>query len=310
MYSKYYKVAGITLEVRSEVPITANTFHPKFRLFEVEGAGDDNVLIRHHVSSSHVAGVTETNKKEIYHKDQWRIFKTDESWIYEFKSIFPIDPGHCAMGVFSEDHRTVDIYPYDMKPETYQNGLFGALTLFNSDQVLFSKLLCDRNGLIIHSNGFDINGQGILLAGESGVGKSTLSAMLKQQGAKILCDDRMFVTATQSGCRIHGNWCHGTVPDTSAGSVPLAAVLFLEQFAGNQIEEIHEKKGVTRHLLRALVHPFLPPEGWDKTFDIIATLVRQVRCYRVKFDLSGNIGGMIGALVESPDRPGVQGGKP
>lgn len=297
MYSKYYQVAGITVEVRSGIPIAANTFHPKFKQFEVGGKGDDNVLICHHFAIPPVSPAGESGKKELYHKDQWRIFKTNESWIYEFKSVSPLDPGHSATGVFSNDHRFVDVYPLDITIEKYQNGLFGALTLFNSDQVLFSKLLCDRNGLILHSNGFDIKGNGILLAGESGVGKSTLSNMLKQQEFKILCDDRMFVTAKESDFWIHGNWCHGTVPDTSAGSLPLKAVLFLEQSAVNHIEEIHQKKGVARHLLRALVHPLLPPAGWDKTFDMIETLVRSVKCYRVQFDLSGNICDMIRELV-------------
>ncbi|MDX9786766.1 MAG: hypothetical protein RBT11_08315 [Desulfobacterales bacterium] len=293
MYSKFYQVAGITIEVRSERHITENTFHPKFRQFEVEGPGADNVLISHYFHSPNTPRADEMANQEIYHKDRWRIFKTDEYWIYQFRSLFPADPGHSAVGVFSADHKVVDIYAVDIGEEKYRNGLFNALTLFNSDQVLFSKLLCDRNGLMIHSNGFDMNGKGILLTGPSGVGKSTLSRMLKRHGFRILCDDRMFVTARGTDFWIHGNWCHGTVPDTSAGSVPLKAVLFLEQFAGNHIEDLIERRGVSHQLLRALVHPFLTPDGWEKTFDILAALVRQVKCFRVQFDLSGDICGKI-----------------
>ena len=298
MYTKYYKVAGVTVEVRSGLPITENTFHPKFRQFEVDGPGDDNVLISHFFDSPYPTDELAQGAKEVYNKDQWRIFKTDNAWIYRFTSLSPLDPGHAAVGKFSHDHQVVEIYPVDIGKEQYRSGRFTALTLFNSDQILFSKLLCDRNGVIIHANGFDIGGNGILLAGVSGAGKSTLSQMLKKRGANILCDDRMFVRRDEDIFNIYGNWCHGTVPDTSALSAPLKAVFFLEQADENLLEKIEDRNAVTHRVLQALVRPFLSLDGWTQTFQTIEAFVRKVSCYRLQFDLSGDICDMIYDMLE------------
>ncbi len=289
MNVKYYKTAGITVEVRSDFPISENSFHEKFRKFEVSGPGEDNVIIRHHLHLPDFPSENIPGGVELYNKNQWRIYRADGKWIYQFRPIMPTDPAHSATGIFNEDYTTLSVYTNDFTPSAYQNARFPALTLFNNDQIMFAPLLCNRNGVILHSNGFDINGNGILLAGISGVGKSTLSRMLKRNGFKILCDDRMFLTRDTFDFWIHGNWCHGTVPDTATGYAPLKAILFLEQSSINTIEQIQDRKSVVHSLLHALVQPFLVPSGWEKTFDIIKEIVKRVDCYRVKFDLSGDI---------------------
>jgi len=298
MNVKYFKAAGITVEVRSDFPIGENTFHPKFKKFEVDGPGEDTVVIHHHFRVPDTIEALHKKGEEIYNKDQWRISRTEDSWIYQFKSMTPLDPGHGAAGFFNGGYSSLSVYTDDFDEESYRRANLPALTLFNNDQVLFAPLLCERKGLIIHSNGFDVNGNGILLAGVSGAGKSTLSRMLKERGHGILCDDRMFVTMRESGCRIHGSWCHGSVPDTAAGSAPLKAILFLEHARENGLEEIQDKRNVTHRLLRAMVQPFLAPAGWHKTFDTLEEMVGRVRCYRVKFDLSGDICRLISDLQQ------------
>ncbi|MCP4117800.1 MAG: hypothetical protein GY737_20860 [Desulfobacteraceae bacterium] len=287
MNIKFYSVAGITIKVRSDYPITDNTFHSKFRQFEVDGPGDDNVVINHHFHMPDSINVP--CEYEIYNKSQWQVFKTDTAWIFNYHSVLPEDFPHSVMGVFNSNYTVLDIYSDDIDQESYKNGRFNALTLFNTDQILFAKLLCDRNGLIIHSNGFDINGNGILLAGDSGAGKSTLSGMLKERGFGILCDDRMFVKNLQDVFWLYGNWCHGTKPDTSSISVPLKAVFFLEQSKTNKVIRIEDKKQIARKLVRSMVKPFLTPEDWGKTLTIIERIGRNVECYVLQFDLSGEI---------------------
>jgi hypothetical protein len=296
--TKFYKAAGITIELRSDFPITENTFYFNINKFEVDGPGDDNIRICHHFHPPPLTEETIRSSKEIYNKAQWKILKAQDSWIYSFKSLTTEDPGHSAIGIFSEDFTSLSVYTEDFNRKSYQNARLDSLTLFNSDQTLFSRLLQKRNGFILHSNGFDINGSGILIAGRSGAGKSTLSGMLKRDGHRILCDDKMFITSKGDEFLIHGNWCHGTVPDASTGSAPLKAVFFLEQSTDNEIKTIDDKRAATHYLLQALVQPVLPPEGWTKTIDLIHLMAKQVQCYRVKFDLSGNICNIIRALLK------------
>ena len=286
---KFYKVAGITIQVNSEYPISENTFHPKFTQFEVPGSGQDNVIIYHHFKLPIFDDKININKNEIYHKDQWQIFKTEKSWIYNYTSLSPENFVNKAIGIMSNDYRSIHIYTEDLSQEKYRTGGFNALTLFNTDQMIFTKLLSDRNGVMIHSNGFNINGNGVLLAGISGSGKSTLSGMLKKQGHEILCDDRMFVKKIKNEFWIFGNWCYGSHPDVSSSMAPLKGFLFLEKTTQNRIVEITQPAVIANRLLKVIVKPMLDVDGWKKYFTTIEELRGKARFFQIEFDLSGNI---------------------
>jgi len=286
---KFYKVAGITIQVTSAYPISENTFHPKFKQFEVPGPGSDNVMIYHHFNLPKSVDTIEAGGKEIYHKNQWQIFKTDETWIYRYTSLSPENLVENAIGIMSNDYRSIHIYTENLSREKYSRAGFAALTLFNTDQMIFTKLLSDRNGVMIHSNGFNINGNGVLLAGVSGSGKSTLTAMLKKQGHEILCDDRMFVRKIEDEFCIFGNWCYGSHPDVSSSSAPLKGFLFLKKATQNRIKEITQPDRIAAHLLKVIVKPLLDVDGWEKYFATIEELRKKTRFFQIEFDLSGNI---------------------
>lgn len=145
-FIKYYQVAGITICLESDLPITPKTFHPKFKLFEVDGPGQDNVIIHHHDQFPEKLCHPSLPGKEIHRKDQWQIIKDERAWIYKYTPILPSDIGYPTTGIFSLDHSKVDIYCSELDKTKYANACFQALTLFNSDQILFSKLLSDRKG--------------------------------------------------------------------------------------------------------------------------------------------------------------------
>ena len=49
--------------------------------------------------------------------------------------------------------------------------------------------------LFVHATGVFINGQGVLIVGSSGVGKSALALELIEQGGFLIADDMTFLTA-------------------------------------------------------------------------------------------------------------------
>ncbi len=285
---KYYNAAEITVQVKSDYPITENTFHPKFKLFEVDRPGENNITISHHFHLPDYLTDQTTYNKQIYQDELWKVFRIDNSWIYKYNPLPTEKTGFPVIGLFNNNHTAIDIYAPDIDEIRYKKGSFNALTLFNSDQILFSKLLCDKKGLILHSNGFDVFGNGILLTGESGAGKSTLSKMLKNRGFQILCDDRMFVKQKDK-FYLYGNWCHGTVPDVSSIIVPLKAIFFLEKSKHNLIQQIDNKTIIFTQLLTSVVRPFLSRKEWNSTLITLEEIVDSTRCYKIKFDLSGEI---------------------
>lgn len=275
----------MTIQVQSDFPIEEKTFHPKFRLFEVDGPGEDNVCIYHHFYQR-----KEISKKSdpIYKNKNWEIYREKDLWIYQYhpaneKSGFP------TVGFFNKDHTRNHIYSDQITEKIYGNYGFLTLSLLESDQMLFAKLLADRNGIILHSNGFNIRGKGLLLAGRSGVGKSTVSKMLKKSGHQILCDDRMFIMRKKDGFGIYGNWCHGSVMDFSSFSVPLKAIFFLGQSNKNIVEPVINKHVIMQKLIQSLVRSVMTMEGWEKILSIVWQLADNVPCFHLKFDLTGEV---------------------
>src|SRR5208337_880229 len=79
-HRRYYRIAGITVQVDADLPITDETFAPKFRQFQVDGPGDDLISIRHHFSLPDIAG--RDLGQEVHRQLLWTIYRKGNSWIY------------------------------------------------------------------------------------------------------------------------------------------------------------------------------------------------------------------------------------
>ena len=64
---------------------------------------------------------------------------------------------------------------------------------------VFGALLQQRGYLVLHGASLNINGQGVLLTGEAGIGKSTLASAFHKKGYSILTDDVCAVKVEEGG---------------------------------------------------------------------------------------------------------------
>jgi len=283
-HRRYYGIGGITVEVESDIPMTQETFHEKFKQFEVAGPGDDTISIRHHFALPDLDG--KNLGKEFYRKPPWAVYKKDNSWIYLGISPQADDKSLHRAVVFNEAHTRARIY--NTGEDVFRKGNLHSLTLFPTDQILLARILADREGCYLHSCGVIFEGKGLLFAGHSEAGKSTTATMLKDK-AEILCDDRIIIRKNEHGFKIYGTWSHGDVPDVSANSAPLRAILFLEKSDENKIIRIEDKREVAKRVLSCLIKPFVTTDWWEKTLELIDEIVVKVPCYVMKFDKSGRI---------------------
>ena len=88
---------------------------------------------------------------------------------------------------------------------------------------------------------------------------------------------------------MRGAWSHGDVADVSSESAPLRAILFLQQDTRNEIAPLPDRKEIWRRLLATLIKPMVTAEWWQKELDVLEQIVKEVRCYGMKFDQSGAI---------------------
>ncbi|NIN64696.1 MAG: hypothetical protein GTO63_08350, partial [Anaerolineae bacterium] len=121
-HRRYYGLAGITIGVESPVPITDETYHPKLRLFEVDGPGDDNVTIKHYFSIPDLS--TKDLGEIVYRKSPWAIYRKGSSWIYRIPEEDDRPASHVA--VVTEDQAEVVVY--HARDTQFRKGSLESLT--------------------------------------------------------------------------------------------------------------------------------------------------------------------------------------
>ncbi len=291
-HTRYYKVAGITIQVNSDLPITDNTFHPKFRLFEADGPGNDNVVINHHFY------IPEEFKNlalqtPIYQRTIWSLYKLDDKWIYKQCPVIDNALPDSVYFMFNDDYTECSVFCSGVSKKEYSNKSFNTLTMFRADQLLLSKMLADRNGCLMHANGCIINDKIILLTGISGSGKTTLTKMLKEKRIQVVCDDRMIIRKSNNDFIAYGNWLHGSTPDYSAEFGKCNALYFLKQSKTNRIILVKEMNFILKTILQSLVRPYLSGMGWEKMLLLVEEIALNIPCYIIEFDKSGAIADKI-----------------
>lgn len=297
---RFYRIAGITVQVDSELPITDDTFHPKFRLFEVAGPGRDTIFISHHFSLPDLQGRDLGEK--VYDRRPWVIYRKDDSWVYLGVADVAGEGHIYQVTFFNHDYTRSRIH--NEREEVFLRGGLHSLTQFPTDQILISQVLADRDGCFMHSSGVNFKDNGFLFVGHSDTGKSTMARMLGDR-AEILCDDRVVVRRWDEGFRIHGSWSHGDIAEVSASSAPLTALLFLEQAKKNRVIPLGKGNGLTSKLLSCLIKPLVTADWWEKMLRLTEHIVSDVPCYILQFDKTGSAVELIEQMVVKGSDEGI-----
>lgn len=283
----FYKIAGITIRVDSDLPITPSTFHPKFKAFETDGRGEDTIYLHHHFELPLLS--SRPQSRELYRKPPWVISRSADAYTYAWiPQSADDDADRQRMAVFSLDHTRSDFYNDEVGEYQFRTGDLESLTLFPTDQILLARILADRKACFVHSAGIVQDRQGYLFVGKSGAGKSTITQLFSGQ-SEVLCDDRNIIRRWPEGFRVHGSWSHGDIPDVSSGDVPLKAIFFLNQASQNDLDLMKNRWNIIQKLLSCLIRPFITADWWKKTLDLVEVIANEVPCYELYFDTSGEI---------------------
>jgi MoaA/NifB/PqqE/SkfB family radical SAM enzyme len=295
VHRRHFRIADMTIRVETDLPIDENTFHPKFRHFEVSEPGNDLITIRHHFALPDLK-LAKLGAK-VYENPPWTIYQKGNSLYY-----LGISPGSGASNlhrvvVCNREHTKAVVYNPD--DTAFKRGNLVSLSMFPTDQILLARILADRDGLFLHSSGVVMDGMGLLFVGHSEAGKSTMVKMLRER-AEILCDDRIILRRHPDGFRIHGTWSHGEVPDVSQASAPLVGVFFLEKAKENKFVPVRDYRERIQRILACLIKPYVTADWWDKTLTVINKLVLEVPLAYLFFDKSGDVVDLLKRFLETP----------
>jgi len=154
------------------------------------------------------------------------------------------------------------------------------LLLNSTDQVL-RYIMLYHNVLSIHSSAIAVNDSGIIFSAPSGTGKSTHTALWeKYYDAVILNDDMPFIGADSDRITLHGAPWAGTTGINKNLSVPLKAIVFLEQAPKNEIVPLMSLQAL-QYLLRELLKP-CDRQLIDNTYTMLNLILASVPCYLLR----------------------------
>jgi len=159
-------------------------------------AGKLDVLIRIHSGSIetseeserifHAPYVEEVNGILLHHKSNfWSVWK-DSNHLF-IKTTFPLTlPEKNAVLIFSLTSMDWDLWIDGPKTVTdpFEYPLDGLILYY---------LTAIYGDILIHASGINYNGHGYLFSGVSGKGKSTMTKLWEDHGAKVVHDDRLII---------------------------------------------------------------------------------------------------------------------
>ncbi|MCK4648718.1 hypothetical protein KAT51_04255 [bacterium] len=159
------------------------------------------------------------------------------------------------------------------------------------DEVLMINLLAQGRGVMIHSCGVSSKGQGLLFAGTSQMGKSTMANLWKSQiansksqneGENILSDDRIIIRKMDGQFQMYGTPWHGDAKICSPERAPLKKIFFLKHDKNNIIKKINPVDATSR-LIVCSFPTFWDKKGMEFTLKFCAELAKKVPCYELGF---------------------------
>ena len=164
----------------------------------------------------------------------------------------------------------------------WADGVCEAPLRYPLDQILSWGLLARLGGALLHAAVAVKDGRGRVFTGRSGAGKSTISALLRDAGWRILNDDRVVVFRRGGEWRVAGTPWHGSGRFAEAAEVPLDGIHFLGKSAECRSEDLSAAQARLALLDVAAVPWF--EETWAQgILDGLDRLTREVEIARFHF---------------------------
>ncbi|MCM8824024.1 MAG: hypothetical protein NC822_05050 [Candidatus Omnitrophica bacterium] len=151
-------------------------------------------------------------------------------------------------------------------------------------QLLFISLLSYKNGILLHSAGIiDRKGKGIVFAGNSGTGKTTLCQLYRDiNNSIILNDDRIIIRCIEDRFYLFGTPWSGSGNFSSTLSFPLHKIFLLNHGENNTFIPLSGREAFVS-LMNLSFLPFYDYACMKEVIDFFGKLVREIPTLKLSF---------------------------
>lgn len=148
-------------------------------------------------------------------------------------------------------------------------------------ELVFRICILQHMGLVIHASAIEWNNKGIAFSAPSGTGKTTQAKLWRNLlGAAILNGDRPAMRIIEGAPMIYGTPWSGSSPDFQNASVPLSAIIMLEQDRDNSIRELSNREAIGRLAARAFL-PYWDRDLMDLALANLEKIIQSVPVYQL-----------------------------
>jgi hypothetical protein len=185
----------------------------------------------------------------------WRLYQRGKEMGIAFHSeVYGAQPYRAA--VFQQDFKRGEIYT---SGEYFSDHSYPFPLQYPMAEVMMIHLLAQGRGLLLHACAVKDGTNGLLFAGVSGAGKSTMASLWSEQlRATILSDDRVILQKKGEKIWIFGTPWHGDARAVSPLGVPLKHIFILTHAGQNQVAPLTPSELAVRLFVRSF------PTYWDQ----------------------------------------------
>ena len=308
------RIADVIIKMQSKFYLQPFDFKDKmdfrFRNFVYKGNRKPQIIINVEITKKLPQFSDAKTVFVTYHfqdgSENWRLLKQGNTYIYKC----PLEDKRQVMVVNRYFNRVkAYLLPKDEKRVSDEKekelakeykGFFWNVSdiIYDFLQVLLINYLAvtKKDGIFVHGMGVKDRNKGLLFAGKSKSGKTTLAKIYhKDSDALVLNDDRIIVRKKNDNFYIYGSPWHGEFSDyleSRIESAKLKEIFFLQKAKKNSIRPVSVSKAFK------FLYPAMFPTFWDKRGTEIITmflskLLSRVPCFRLKFRKDKSVIGFV-----------------
>jgi hypothetical protein len=223
---------------------------------------------------------------------QWRAVRARESTVFQFHHP-PTGLLYCQAIVQSGFSRTEILFSESAWNRLASTGHeIRAWELpYPLDQLLVVPALALRGAVLLHACGAAISTRGLVFAGHSGDGKTTLAGLLSREGARLLSDERVAVRKTERGFVAFGTPWPGEGNVVSSDAHPLAGMFVLRKAALHALGS--PSPSLAAELLARAIVPYYLPDVAARILEVFSQLAEEIPFRELHFSRSPGLTSLL-----------------
>lgn len=268
---KVYKIAGICIGLSDEIDLD----YTEARHFQ-NFLSADNPHCNYRIQSVK-PNLPPPNSLIFDSGQSWRIYQENDLWVIWVGS------RECApylVGSFNQQFTSGDIYTSESSTEP---GTFIFPLAYPLGGLLMSSLLGVGHGIMLHSCGIILKGEGLVFAGFSTAGKTTTARLwASTPSVNILNDDHTIIRKINNQFRVFGTPWPGATGSSISIEVPLKCIFTIKHATRNQAHRLSPGRAAVELMARSF-YPLCSKSGVDNTLEFLGDLCQNIPVFELGF---------------------------